>query len=172
MALSIRHKMIETKTEKLSVWVSAKLIESAELCVLKYEYRKDIAIKTSLANFSFLPASHAFIAYDGIVRAGIDDMRDIDFKITKGGKTIIINLPPIRILGNDVSRHKVISEGNNWFAPDVLHKDVLDEITKSQMAVIDSLQNKTDFFNRAEIQVQNVLKDIFTKTEFKEVVFK
>jgi len=163
--------MTAAKVDKLSVWVSAKLIESAELCVLKYEYRQDLAIKASLANLDFLPSSHAVITYDGVIRAGIDDISKIDFNIIKGGNTLVIDLPPLKVLGNDVSNHKVISEGNSWFAPNVLHEDVLNEITKSQKSVLDSLQTKTDFFDRAEIQIQNVLREVFSKANFKEVIF-
>jgi len=169
--LYIRHKMVETKIEKLSVWVSAKLIECSELCVLKFEYRQDVAIKASLANLSFLPASHVVIVYDGIIRAGIDDMTKVDFTITKGGKAIAVTIPPVKILGNDLSNWSVVSEGNSWFAPDVLHRDVLNEIAKSQRIVMDSVKNKTDFFYRAEAQIQNVLKETLTKMDFKEITF-
>ena len=168
----IRQKIVERKIKDLSVMVSAKFVESAELCVLKYEYRQDIAIKASLANIDFLPKSHAVVAYDGIIRIGLEDMRKIDFKITKGGKAITITIPPLKVLGNDVSNMRVISEGNSWFAPDVLHEDVSREIAKSQQATLDSLQTKTNFLDRAKIQVQTVLKEIVTNLNFKEITFK
>ena len=169
--LYIRHKITEKKIKRLSEMVSVKLVESAELCVLKYEYKQDIAIKASLANIGFLPASHAVIVYNGIIRAGIDDMTTVDIKITKGGKAIAITIPPVKILGNEVSTMKVISEGNSWFAPDVSHEDVLNEISKSQLATMDSLQTQTDFMDRAEVRVQNVLKEVIAKMDFKEVTF-
>lgn len=168
----MKRQITERKIKNLSAMVSAKLVESAELCVLKYEYRQDIAIKASLANIDFLPKSHAVVAFDGIIRAGVDDMRKIDFKISKGGKAITITIPPMKILGNDVSNMKVISEGNSWFAPDVLHEDVSREIAKSQQATLDSLQNKTNFLDRAEAQTQSVLKEVFTTMGFEEITFK
>jgi hypothetical protein len=167
----VRHKIIETKVEKLSESIYAKLIECAELCVFKYEYWELVTVTHTVGILWWKSESQSNVKYKAVVRAGISNMREIKFKISQGGKIITINLPAIKILGNGITDQEVLSENNGAIAPDITIEEMTEEIEKSKSKKLKELES-TDFLERSEEQVQQVLKETFIGMGFEQVIFK
>ena len=168
--LFIRHKMSENKMKSIEMLVSARLVECAELCTLKFEYEGKIELQTSA--FFGLSTSEYESKYHAVVRTGIPDIRDVKFEIANRGKTIIIKLPPVKILGNDtVDEGKVITDNEGLIARKIKTQNVLDAIKRSKAKRLEELLN-TDFLSQAEIRIQSVLSEQFTGMGFKKVIFK
>ena len=168
--LFINHKKSENKIKSIEMLVSARLEECAELCILKYEYEGKVELQTT-ALFG-LSTSEYESKYRAVVRAGIPDMRDIRFEIKDKGKTIIIKLPPLKILGNDtVDEGRVITDNEGLIARKIMVQDVLAAIKDSKAKRLEELTG-TDFLSRAEDRVKSVLSEQFTGMGFQKVVFR
>jgi hypothetical protein len=167
----IRHKVLEEKKDALSVTVYAKLVECAELCVYKYNYKDFVTVKHKKGIWVFTSESHSVVQFDAVTRAGISDMKKIDFAISKGGKKIAINLPTMEILGNDITSQEVISHSEGWVASDVTTQEIFDEISKKQSEILKELRS-SGLLIKAEERVINILTETFTGMGFEEVIFK
>ena len=162
--------MSEDKIKSLEKLVSAKLVECAELCVLKYEYDGMIEIQNSA--FWGKSTSDYMSTYKAVVRAGISDMQNIEFKITEKGKTITIHLPKIEILSNDtVDEGKVYVHTEGLIASKITTQNILDAIKASKAKRLEELQS-TDFLYKAENQIKNIMNKQFTGMGFQEIIFK
>jgi len=161
----MKQKFSEQKVEKLHALVSEELVKSAELSTLKYNYNDLITIKKS--SFGFFK-SYSIIRYTGIVRAGIPDMTKVDFKINRDGKSITIIIPPVEILGNDITKQEIFDEDRSIFVP-ITTQEIFDEINKSKENVLNHLL-LNNFREEAEKHVQDVLLQIFSVMGFQEII--
>ena len=168
--LFIRHKMFENKFKSLEMLVSARLVECAELCILKYEYEGIIELQTSALwgrSTSDLAAK-----YQAVIRAGISDMQNVKFKITDRGKTLVIYLPTIEILSNDTADEgTVIVDSEGFFARKITTQEVLSAIKDSKKKRLEEILC-SDFLDKAEHQIQDVMNKQFTGMGFQKVIFK
>jgi hypothetical protein len=165
----IRHKMFEEKVKKLELLVSARLVECAELCVLKYEYEGKVEIQHSA--LWGLSTSEYEAKYWAVARAGVPDMHKIKFKITDNGTTIVIYLSPVVILGNDtVDEGRVITDIVGWFASRITPQEAFNEVKDSKAKRLEEIVSN-GFLKKAEEQVKNVLNKQFTAMGFYKVIF-
>jgi len=170
--LYIKYKISEEKITKLEMLISARLVECAELCVLKYEYEGKVEIQHKKTIIIWESTSEYEAKYRGVIRAGIPDIREIDYKTANKGKTIIINLPPVKILGNDtVDEGTVIIDHTGWIASEITKQEVLDAIKESKAKRLETIEY-SDFLENVKAQIQKVLYEQFTAMGFKEVIFR
>ena len=84
-----------------------------------------IAIKKQAA--LGLAKSYSIIKFSGIVRAGIQNIDDVSFTISKDRKAINLTLPSSELLGNEIILQRVFDERQSIFVP-ITTQEIFDEI--------------------------------------------
>lgn len=112
MALVIRHaykqrESIADKVEesiigeegKVTTNIDARLeevVRSGRLYTAEYPYNGYVAVTDDEG------AAKYYVAYEGTVKAGIDDIKDINLTVDKDSKTITIQLPEVKVYPPEV----------------------------------------------------------------------
>ncbi|MCM1320589.1 MAG: DUF4230 domain-containing protein [Bacteroides sp.] len=122
--------------ESVSALVSAELAKCAELTVVKNNYSDIVTLKKS-AVFG-IAKSYSIIRYSGVVRAGIADLSAAAFSVSQDCKSVHVVLPPVAVLGNDITHFEVFDEMNNIFMP-IAAREIFAEIDKSRLNALDSI---------------------------------
>ena len=84
-----------------------------------------IAIKKQAA--LGLTKSYSIVKFSGIVRAGIQNIDDVSFTISKDRKAIRLTLPSAELLGNEIILQRVFDERQSIFVP-ITTQEIFDEI--------------------------------------------
>lgn len=119
----------------------------------KYENAKEISgVSIPFTNKSFI------IAYDGIIKAGID-LQDVTIRLEK--KKILITLPKAKILSHEVVKDSVVvyDEKNSIFNG-LSISDVTD-FEQSQNEIMEEKATQNGIFEEAEKNAKTTLKNLF-----------
>lgn len=129
-------KLKSTNIEKKTILASAELIKCRELVTVKTLYTDVITLrKTRIAG---LARSFAIVRYTGTLRAGISDIENAQISVLENGKKVTVQLPPVEVLGNDISKIEVFDEVKNIFVS-VSAQEIVDEINVSRKLTADDL---------------------------------
>ena len=95
---------------------------------MKFQYSDIVSLKKSMG-FS---KSYSIVKYSGIIRVGIENLLATDARITKDGKEVRIKLPPVTILGNDITKQEVFDEKQSIFVP-ITTQEIFEEIENAKI---------------------------------------
>lgn len=149
----------------LSAMVSNQLIQCAELTAVKAVYSDIVSLKKSEA--LGLAKSYTIIRYSGTIRAGIDDFSEASFTVSPDRTSVKVSLPPVTILGNDISSMEVFDEYKNIFAP-ISSREIFEEINKAKNRVEQTLIVQ-GLIQEAEVQSVLVVRRLLSAMGFKAV---
>jgi hypothetical protein len=122
-------KLMRTKVERLRAFVTQEISFCAELVVSKAAYSEIVSIKKSaMAGFA---RSYSIVRYSAVIRMGIEDVTQSGVYVSPDAKSVYVRLPPLEVLGNDVTGFEVFDEARNIFVP-IRTQEIFDEIGKSQ----------------------------------------
>jgi len=155
--------------ERKSDLVSEKLVSISELATARYDYSNVISIKD---NISFKDIAIPFteksfvIKYTGYITAGLD-LTSATFTINKD--ILNINIPQCSILSHTVNEDEIFifDEKTSIFNPltmDDMLKEIIDEKDKTEAEVIGE-----GFLDQVTVDTIQLLKEIFSNSDFKEV---
>lgn len=108
-------KYLTHKMTVLSATVQQELLRAAELTTVKVLYSDLVTIQKE--QLLGLAKSFRIIKYNGVARAGIAKIIETEVIIGKDRKSLRLKLPPVEVLGNDISKLEVFDEHSNIFAP-------------------------------------------------------
>lgn len=158
-------KLIEVKTEKSHALVFRELERCSELITAKTTYTDIISIKkTRIAGFA---KSFSIIKYTGVIRGGILDIGKSKITVTKGGKVVKVELPPVEVLSNDISQIEVFDESRSIFVS-ISVKEIMEEIRFNQETSSAQIL-ETGFLDEARKQACKIIESILYAAGFEEV---
>ncbi len=116
-------KFTKINYEKSHALIERQLSLCQELVTAKYRYSDIIVVKKSMG-FS---KSYSIVKYTGLLRAGIADVTEIDYTLSKDGKLVNIKVPKAELLGNDLVSQEVFDEKQSIFVP-ITTQEIFNEI--------------------------------------------
>ncbi|WP_428770958.1 DUF4230 domain-containing protein [Treponema sp. HNW] len=149
----------------LSAMVSSQLIRCAELTAVKAVYSDIVSLKKSEA--LGLAKSYAIIRYSGTIRAGIEDFSGASFTVSADRTSVRVQLPPVRILGNDISSMEVFDEYKNIFAP-ISSREIFEEINRAKNKIEQNFVVQ-GLIQDAELQSVLIVRRLLSAMGFKAV---
>lgn len=114
-----------------------------------------------------LVKSYTIIRYSGTIRAGIDDFSASSFTVSPDRTSIKVRLPPVTILGNDISLMEVFDERKNIFAP-ISSREIFQEIDNAKNKIEQTLIVQ-GLIQEAEVQSVLVIRRLLSAMGFKSV---
>ena len=149
----------------VSAMVSNQLIQCAELTAVKAVYSDIVSLKKS--EVLGLAKSYTIIRYSGTIRAGIDDFSALSFTVSPDRTSIKVRLPPVTILGNDISLMEVFDERKNIFAP-ISSREIFQEIDNAKNKIEQTLIVQ-GLIQEAEVQSVLVIRRLLSAMGFKSI---
>ncbi len=152
------------KTEVNISVVMNQLTFCQELVTAKYQYSDIIAINKS----TFFAKSFSIIKYSGVIRIGIEDIKQSDIDIYKDGKAVRIKLPDVEVLGNDITGQEVFDESHSIFIP-ITTGEIFAEIEGAKEKTLEELIDD-GILDEAREQAKKVIQQMMLAAGFEEVI--
>ena len=99
-------KMQAARVQNRRAAVERELSECAELVLYKMRYSDILTIKKKGA----ISKAFSIVRYSGVLRAGIEDIRDAEVEVSPDAKSVVVKIPPTVLLGNDIQSQEVFDE--------------------------------------------------------------
>lgn len=162
LSTHIKRTFFTEKKEVHEAMVSQQLLSVQELITQKYRYSDIITLKKSLG-FS---RSYSIVKFTGIVRAGIEDVSKITFKISDSskGKVIKLKVPKSEILGNEIIDQSVFDEKRSVFVP-ITTQEIFDEIDLVRTNIAEEIVGE-GFLEEADSQAQKTITQMMYSLGF------
>lgn len=159
-------KITKITNESRFAMVDKQLSYCQELVTVKYRYSDIITLKKS-AGFA---KSYSIVKYSGILRAGIADIADVTYEISKNGKVIKIKIPAAEILGNELSSQEVFDEKQSIFVP-ITTQEIFDEIEEARKQAAEDMI-ADGVLTEAQNYAEKIVKQVMLACGFEEVEIK
>ena len=153
--------------EKKSILVEDQLLFCQELVSTKYKY-SDIVASKKPAKINKFAMSYYIIKYSGIIRFGIADMSKCTYEISEDGKTLVLTLPPVEVLGNDITSQEVFDEHNSMFVP-ITIEEVFNDIKNRQDEFLEEILSE-GILEESRTYVKNVVKQFLLSVGYEDVI--
>lgn len=134
MLFLLMKNFTKEKTDINTSLINSQLKFCQELVVGEYNYSDVIAIKKSAG----LSKSYSIIKYGGIIRSGIEDVKDITYDVSENGREIVLRIPPAKLLGNEVTSQEIFDEKQSVFVR-ITTQEIFNEINEAKARVEDML---------------------------------
>ncbi len=124
-------KMRAARVQNRRAAVERELSECAELVLYKMRYSDIITIKKKGA----ISKAFSIVRYSGVLRAGIENIRDCEVVVSPDAKSVVVKIPPAVLLGNDIYSQEVFDEQQRLFNR-ISTQEIFDQIeaAKSEAA--------------------------------------
>ena len=162
--LYFSEKIAKESYEAKSAMVSQELVQCAELSTVKMNYSDVVITKRT---FLGLGKSYSIIKFNGVARAGIEDISKVETEISPDLNKITIRMPSCTLLSNDISSFEVFDESDNIFVP-IQTDAIFAEIEKARDSTSITLQND-GLIKEANAHAKSLLTQVFTAMGFKFV---
>ena len=120
-------ELTRVRIEKKHAMVSRALSECSELVVYKMRYSDVVTIKKRGA----VSKAFSIVRFSGIIRTGIQDIRQSTVELSPDGKGVKVRIPPTVVLGNEIQSEEVFDEQQRLFNR-ITAQEVFDEIAKAR----------------------------------------
>lgn len=160
----LKANFLAAEIEKRYASVSKQLVSCSELVTMKMKYTDIITIKKK----TMLSKSYSIVKYSGIIRAGVPNIEDADFRISDDGNTLEIILPDVAILGNEISYQEVFDEQRSIFIP-ISTQEIFEEIETSKNLMTEQAIND-GILTDARIQSEKIVRGIMLAIGFENVI--
>jgi hypothetical protein len=104
-------KMQAARVQNKRTAVERELSECAELVLYKMRYSDILTIKKKGA----ISKAFSIVRYSGVLRAGIENIRDAEVIVSQDAKSVVVKIPPTVLLGNDIQSQEVFDEQQRLF---------------------------------------------------------
>ena len=151
-------KLQKVRVQNKRTAVERELAECAELVLYKMRYSDIITRKKRGA----IAKAFSIVRYEGVLRAGIENIRDAEVIVSPDAKSVVVKIPPTVLLGNDIQSQEVFDEQQRLFTR-IGTQEIFDqiEIAKREAAdeiLADGLLDDAD--QRAKQVVSALLKSL------------
>ena len=160
-------KLQKVRVQNKRTAVERELAECAELVLYKMRYSDIITIKKREA----IAKAFSIVRYEGVLRAGIENIRDAEVIVSPDAKSVVVKIPPTVLLGNDIQSQEVFDEQQRLFTR-IGTQEIFDqiEIAKREAAdeiLADGLLDDAD--QRAKQVVSALLKPLGFRSVIVEI---
>ena len=90
------------------------------------------------------------------------------YEVSEDEKSIVITLPPVEILGNDIVSQEVFDEQQSVFVPITL-EEVFNEIEKSREDALDEIKSE-GIMQEAKEYARKVVRQFMLSAGFEDVI--
>lgn len=145
-----------------SVVLQEKINEISELATASYTYTNaDIKTDSRTFNGKTIPltTSKYIVKYDGIIKAGVN-MEEAQVEVV--GKKVVVKLPEIKIISNEITDIDVLDESNNIFNP-IKVSDVTDYFVKEQKQTMEEMAIEKGLYDEAKTNAVTYMKAFLYK---------
>ena len=104
-------KLQKVRVQNRWAAVERELSECAELVLYKMRYSDILTIKKKGA----ISKAFSIVRYSGVLRAGIENIRDAEVIVSPDAKSVTVKIPPTVLLGNDIQSQEVFDEQQRLF---------------------------------------------------------
>ena len=144
--------------------VTQQLLSVQELITQKYRYSDIITLKKSLG-FS---KSYSIVKFTGIIRAGIEDLSSIKYKISSDKTAITLNLPHAKVLGNEIVAQSVFDEKRSVFVP-ITVQEIFDEIDSVRNSIAEEVVGE-GLLDEADSEAKKAVTQMMYALGFESVI--
>ena len=157
-------KMQAARVQNRRAAVERELSECAELVLYKMRYSDIITIKKKGA----ISKAFSIVRYSGVLRAGIEDIRDSDVEISPDGKSVVVKIPPTVLLGNDIQSQEVFDEQQRLFNR-IGTQEIFDQIDAAKREAADEIL-ADGLLDDADERAKQVVSALLKPLGFRSVV--
>ena len=156
-------KMQAARVQNRRAAVERELAECAELVLYKMRYSDIITIKKRTA----LSRAFSIVRYSGVLRAGIENIRDSEIVISDGGRKLLVKIPPCVLLGNDIASQEVFDEQQRLFNR-ISTQEVFDQIETAKREAADEILAE-GLLDDADARAKQVISSLLRPLGFQTV---
>lgn len=156
-------KFTAVKYEKTHALVEKQLSLCQELVTAKYRYSDIIVVKKSMG-FS---KSYSIVKYTGLLRAGLADITDVDFSLSKDGRVVTLSVPKAQLLGNELVSQEVFDEKQSIFVP-ISTQEIFNEIEDARRETAEDML-ADGFLDEARAYAIRIICQFLSVAGFKDV---
>lgn len=156
-------KITNVNYESKFTIVNQQLLFCQELITMKFQYSDIVSLKKSMG----LSKSYSIVKYNGIIRVGIEDLSQTDVKITKDGKEVRIKLPPVSILGNEITKQEVFDEKQSIFVP-ITTQEIFEEIENARIQMQEDMIAE-GLIEEAQKYTEKIIEQFLYSSGFEKV---
>ena len=127
-------KMQAARVQNRRAAVERELSECAELVLYKMRYSDIITIKKRGA----IAKAFSIVRYEGVLRAGIENIRDAEVVVSPDAKSVVVKIPPAVLLGNDIYSQEVFDEQQRLFTR-IGTQEIFDQIEIAKREAADEI---------------------------------
>ena len=127
-------KLQKVRVQNKRTAVERELAECAELVLYKMRYSDIITIKKR----GTIAKALSIVRYEGVLRAGIENIRDAEVIVSPDAKSVVVKIPPTVLLGNDIQSQEVFDEQQRLFTR-IGTQEIFDQIEIAKREVADEI---------------------------------
>ena len=156
-------KMQAARVQNRRAAVERELAECAELVLYKMRYSDIITIKKKGA----ISKAFSIVRYSGVLRAGIENIRDAEVVVSPDAKSVVVKIPPAVLLGNDIQSQEVFDEQQRLFNR-ISTQEIFDQIEAAKSEAADEIL-ADGLLDDADARAKQVISALLRPLGFKNV---
>ncbi|MBR5965323.1 MAG: DUF4230 domain-containing protein [Treponema sp.] len=157
------NKLQKVRVQNKRAAVERELAECAELVLYKMRYSDIITIKKRGA----IAKAFTIVRYSGVLRAGIENIRDCQIEISSNGKDLRVLIPPTVLLGNDIQSQEVFDEQQRLFTR-ISAQEIFDQIDAAKQEAADEILAQ-GLLDDADARAKQVISSLLRPLGFSTV---
>ena len=157
-------KMQAARVQNRRAAVERELSECAELVLYKMRYSDIITIKKKGA----ISKAFSIVRYSGVLRAGIENIRDAEVVVSPDAKSVVVKIPPTVLLGNDIQSQEVFDEQQRLFTR-IGTQEIFDQIDAAKREAADEIL-ADGLLDDADARAKQVISALLRPLGFRSVI--
>ena len=157
-------KMQAARVQNRRAAVERELSECAELVLYKMRYSDILTIKKKGA----ISKAFSIVRYSGVLRAGIENIRDAEVVVSPDAKSVVVKIPPTVLLGNDIQSQEVFDEQQRLFNR-IGTQEIFDQIEAAKQEAADEIL-ADGLLDDADARAKQVISALLRPLGFRSVI--
>lgn len=163
LAVFCLSKMQAARVQNRRAAVERELSECAELVLYKMRYSDILTIKKKGA----ISKAFSIVRYSGVLRAGIENIRDAEVVVSPDAKSVVVKIPPTVLLGNDIQSQEVFDEQQRLFTR-IGTQEIFEQIDAAKREAADEILADGLLYD-ADARAKQVIAALLRPLGFKNV---
>ncbi|MBQ4013993.1 MAG: DUF4230 domain-containing protein [Treponema sp.] len=157
-------KMQAARVQNRRAAVERELSECAELVLYKMRYSDILTIKKKGA----ISKAFSIVRYSGVLRAGIENIRDAEVVVSPDAKSVVVKIPPTVLLGNDIQSQEVFDEQQRLFTR-IGTQEIFEQIEAAKSEAADEIL-ADGLLDDADARAKQVISALLRPLGFRSVI--
>ena len=157
-------KMQAARVQNRRAAVERERSECAELVLYRMRYSDIITIKKKGA----ISKAFSIVRYSGVLRAGIENIRDAEVVVSPDAKSVVVKIPPTVLLGNDIQSQEVFDEQQRLFTR-IGTQEIFEQIDAAKREAADEIL-ADGLLDDADARAKQVIPALLKPLGFRSVI--